>query len=611
MAHRRRVTHATRGVGYLVLTALAFIAPAQAGKCSLRMLPPLEVTMRGLRPLVHAQLNGHDTLFIADSGAFFSTVTATAARQFQLKLERDTDVPIVTLGGMQHAQVARAGAFTLLGKTLADIEFLVVDTSFDNDAVGLLGQNVFLNFDVEYDLANGVIRLLHPQDCKDAPLAYWAAPENKPFSTIEIEFATRQAPHTKAVAYLNGTKIRVAFDTGSPVSYLSLSAAKRAGVTPSSEGVAPGRMLGNRKTWIKTFASFKIGDEEIQNAALRFGEGEFSSQDMLIGADFFLSHRIYVATSQRKLYFTYNGGPVFNLETARSAATQAAAGPGAVAPGPETAAKELPAAQEPDARLDSPTDAPGYARRAAASVARHDYAAAIADLTRACELAPGESEYFYERGMAQWNNRQADLALGDFDQAIKLKPANAEALVARAMLRARRPETRAAGISDLEAADDAAPKEADVHLQMAALYEYLGQPAAALLQYSKWIDSHPRDYLQMPQALNGRCWLRALEGQGLDQALSDCNAALRARPDTAAFLDSRGLVYLRQGNYDKAIADYDAALKQRPKVAWSLYGRGLARIRKGKTAEGQADLAQATALQPKIAEVAAHYGLNP
>jgi hypothetical protein len=35
--------------------------------------------------------------------------------------------------------------------------------------------------------------------------------------------------------------------------------------------------------------------------------------DMLIGADFFLSHRIYVANSQRKLYFTYNGGPVFNL----------------------------------------------------------------------------------------------------------------------------------------------------------------------------------------------------------------------------------------------------------------------------------------------------------
>jgi hypothetical protein len=34
---------------------------------------------------------------------------------------------------------------------------------------------------------------------------------------------------------------------------------------------------------------------------------------MPLGTDYFLSHHIYVANSQRKLYFTYNGGPVFNL----------------------------------------------------------------------------------------------------------------------------------------------------------------------------------------------------------------------------------------------------------------------------------------------------------
>ena len=35
---------------------------------------------------------------------------------------------------------------------------------------------------------------------------------------------------------------------------------------------------------------------------------------MLLGADFFLSHRILVSNSQHKLYFTYNGGPVFQLD---------------------------------------------------------------------------------------------------------------------------------------------------------------------------------------------------------------------------------------------------------------------------------------------------------
>jgi tetratricopeptide (TPR) repeat protein len=83
------------------------------------------------------------------------------------------------------------------------------------------------------------------------------------------------------------------------------------------------------------------------------------------------------------------------------------------------------------------------------------------------------------------------------------------------------------------------------------------------------------------------------------------------KPNTAAFLDSRGLVYLRQKNYDKAIADYDAALRLQPKIVWSLYGRGLARQRKGMTAQAQADIAAATALEPTIATTAAKYGVTP
>ena len=37
--------------------------------------------------------------------------------------------------------------------------------------------------------------------------------------------------------------------------------------------------------------------------------------EMLIGADFVRSHRIYVALGQRKVYFSYLGGPVFHQGT--------------------------------------------------------------------------------------------------------------------------------------------------------------------------------------------------------------------------------------------------------------------------------------------------------
>ncbi len=80
--------------------------------------------------------------------------------------------------------------------------------------------------------------------------------------------------------------------------------------------------------------------------------------------------------------------------------------------------------------------------------------------------------------------------------------------------------------------------------------------------------------------------------------------------NTAAYLDSRGYVYLRLADYDKAIADY-ASLASTPKNAWSRYGPGLARLRKGQTAERQADIAAAVARFPKITELTVRRDLVP
>jgi tetratricopeptide (TPR) repeat protein len=617
-----------------VTATLAVISPlvfgtlptAAVAKCTLVHLPDIPVTMSGLRPMVHAQINGRDALLIADSGAFFSMIAPAAVKEYGLVLNPSIrGLRVGGVGGSEQAEVVRAKTFNILGTQFTDVEFIAAGSVYGN-AVGILGQNFLHNWDVEYDLANGVIRLVRPKDCgRDTPLAYWAAAANKVYSAMDIQFASPQTPFTRGVAELDGNRIQVMFDTGAPTSLMTLAAAKRAGITPQSEGVTPGGPVwgfGHRvsQSWIARFRSFKIGDnEEIQNAQLRFGDIELNSADMLVGDDFFLSHRVYVASSQHKLYFTYNGGPVFDL-TAHTPA-QAAEGGGSgggtpvaaesgTAPAADQAATSE-AAPGTAARLNEPTDAASYARRGAASAARNDYADAIADLTRACELVPTEPDYFYERALAYWHNKQPDLALTDFDQAIKLKPDDVDALLARASLNARRRAAAGQIAADLDAADQALPKEAQQRLRIGELYAFVGQPASAVVQYSKWIDSHPSDDMNAAGALNGRCWARALTGESLDLALADCNAALKTRPNTPAFLDSRGLVYLRQGKYDKAIADYDASLTRRPKNAWTLYGRGLARMHKGLTDAGQTDIAAATALAPDIAARARAFGITP
>jgi tetratricopeptide (TPR) repeat protein len=322
---------------------------------------------------------------------------------------------------------------------------------------------------------------------------------------------------------------------------------------------------------------------------------------------------VFVASNQRKLYFTYNGGPVFNLTAAPPApapAAPASATPEPVAPEPGApggAAAGAGSAAPADENLDAAT----YARRGAAETSRHDYEHAIADLTRACELAPTQPDFFYERGMAYWWARQVDPALADFDQAIKLKPDYVNALLARARLHLSRKDANEVVIADLDAAARAAPTEDAARLSLGELYQKAGNPTVAVAEFTKFIDSHPSDEVSLATALNGRCWTRALAGRELEQALDDCDRAVRRRPDRGALYDTRALVQLRMAHYDRAISDYDTALRLRPKNPWSLYCRGIAKVRKGDKAGGQADIAAATALAPKIAEEAALYDIKP
>jgi tetratricopeptide (TPR) repeat protein len=249
-------------------------------------------------------------------------------------------------------------------------------------------------------------------------------------------------------------------------------------------------------------------------------------------------------------------------------------------------------------------DAEGFARRGQAFMSRRNFAAALADFDRAAELEPKEPKHFRNRAQAHLGLRRPILAMADFDEALKLQPDDVTSLVGRGALYLESNDYGRAA-RDFDAAIKVEPDRA---LAVARLYTAAGQFDRALGAYDGWIAAHPAGD-QLPTALNGRCWTRALWNRDLDKALADCDAALRRGPRTAAVLDSRGLVHLRRLELDLAIADYDQAIKLQPKEAWSLYGRGLAKLAKGDKAAGEADLAAATALAPNIPVMAKRFGL--
>ncbi len=585
------------GILALVALGVALCAGPAAAACKLGLLAELPVTMDGLDPVVPAKINGVDARLVADSGAFFSMVTPDAAARFGLKrgpLPQEMTVRGVT--GEADVGVATAKEFTFLGHSLHNIEFLVGGSAMDDGSYdGFLGQNVLNIADVEFDFANGVIRLFKPTGCGHAVLTYWD--KTLSGSALDIQPTTSDESFVRTTASVDGARIVVLFDSGAERSTLTLHAAKRSGITVGSPGVvAAGQTggIGRRMvdTWIAPFSSFRIGDEEVRNTRLRIGAIEVADADMLLGADFFLSHRIYLSRGQSKLYFTYNGGPVFHLDGAQT----------------QPPAAEPTAAGSPGQPAGEPKDAGGYSRRGSAFAARRDFAHAIADFTRAAELEPREPGHLYNRAVTRIAAGKPVEAMADLDQALKLKPDHVEALMRRGKLRLANKD-EAGARADLDSVSRLRPAS---RLEIAEIYAgaRLFEPSVAL--YGQWITDNPKAQpSERADVLNARCWTRALWGKELDHALADCNEAGRLMPRSASLLDSRGMVHLRLGQFDESIADYDAALRVQPKIAWSLYGRGLAKLRKGMKAEGEADLKAAADVQPGIADEAKGFGIEP
>jgi tetratricopeptide (TPR) repeat protein len=589
-----------RGNAIAALAALWLAAAAAtpaAADCTLQKYGDLPIQMIDFRPVVQASINGQPVRLFIDTGSFWGTLSPATAHRLGLQVRyADYAVPVRGATGISQAGVTHVTDFALADVyRTTSVDFLVAEHELGVD--GIVGQNLMGGADVEYDLANGVARLFQPHGCEHANLAYWAPSGAETMAIDPIQLPQNAI---RGTAVLNGVKIKVMFDTGAPRSVLTLRAARRAGIQVDGPGVTSlgeSGGVGSHLThdWLAPFKTFQIGDEQITGTRLRIADVDLGDVDMLVGADFFLSHRIYVAKSRNELFLTYNGGAVFDLE-------RTAAAPSAPAPAAAPASATPPAIAEAD---DTPHDAAGFVRRADAAMTREEFAGAIADYTRAIALTPGDAALYADRGIAYARAGQAAQAAADFDRTIQMHPQAPRALVGRGELRLAGHDTAGAE-ADFDAAlkitNDVAPVIGEAYLQ-AGLYE------RAVATYDAALAGKPIDEDQAP-ALFARCQARALWGQELDQALADCSRAMRLRPGGTGYLQVRGLIYLRQGKADLAIADYDAALKQDPRDAWALYGRGRAELARGDKAKGDADIAAALAVDPRLTDKLKALGLS-
>jgi tetratricopeptide (TPR) repeat protein len=598
MKMRRGLLAAAAGLG------LVAGSPAWAD-CKLNQIMELPVTMVGLRPTVTLLVNGQPARFLVDSGSWASAIDTTAAKALGLKLAKtdeksrgvggDVDLYFTTIDSLAISKDASLGKVDMLAS--ADVG--------GSGYVGLLGENILGFADIEYDLPHGAIRFFKQDGCKGANLGYWGQP-----AAVEIDLThTGKRPESRdrdpnhydpgsldrdvrAAALINGQRVIVTFDTGASTSMLNKNVAARVGVTPETPGAVSVGLFGGigperKSAWIAPFDSFALGAERINHTRLRFGDLDRVQTDMLLGADFFLSHRVFIANSLSKAFVSYVGGPVFNFDDANLAAKSRSPG-GAGEDSGQASADSL-------------------IGQASGLASRQDFAGAVALLDQALALDAKRADALVLRGRAPLALGRGQQAMADFDQALALEPNNFEALLARGAREARGGDLVKAR-QDLELAARQKTPDGRARLRVAQAYEGSKAYAEAIAQFDAIIAERSTDEMKVA-ALNGRCWDRALMKQDLDRALNDCNQALRIAPRNPDVLDSRALVHLRRGELDLALADYDAAVREQPGAAITLYARAAARLQKGLKADSEADLAAAKKLDPRIGERARAEGL--
>lgn len=315
-----------------LLFGLAYVLTGQAQqtpkKCRYVKTAQLPVTLLHHRPLVEGSINDISTPFLIDTGAYKTHVSYDFAEKNAFKLAY-LNRSSIGVGGVSQTYTTRVNAFSVGAIKGEKITLLVDGTPKQSGHYGgLIGADFLFQSDLEIAMGESLIRFFRPLDCEQTFLGYWGGE----ITTLDIDTHDQFDGRPVFTVLVNGHKVKAILDTGATVTLIDKATAKKVGMVAESKlsGVlkeASGVGKQTMKFWYEKFESMQIGDELIPSAAIAVGDiwgnsmkdHPTAEQDsankegaqLILGMDYIKEHRILFAMSQRKLYISYLGGPLF------------------------------------------------------------------------------------------------------------------------------------------------------------------------------------------------------------------------------------------------------------------------------------------------------------
>ena len=262
--------------------------------------------------------------------------------------------------------------------------------------------------------------------------------------------------------------------------------------------------------------------------------------------------------------------------------------------------------------------------------AKADYKSSVRILTDAIMAAPTNPYLYILRGSVYQTIGEADRAIIDYSDAIRMAPQQTYPLINRAIVLYSKKDNNDGAIADLTAALRLNNKEISAWINRGIVYRKKNDFARAMPDFDEAIKLLPphiepvrtkfftdaattalgkQDLEKREVASNNVALLGAFaylqRGMALydlseyDKAIADFSEAIRLNPKNAAPWVNRGWAYLRKENFKEAINDFSEAINVAPQVASSYIQRGIAYHRAGESDKAIDDYTKAHELAPR------------
>ncbi|MCC2974898.1 retropepsin-like domain-containing protein [Massilia sp. IC2-476] len=296
----------------LVLSQAAFAQSPSPG-CRMGAQATIALSFTDdLRPVSQALIGGASVPVMLSTGSAESIVfnkkvldrlgipvRTTTSKLFASDARNDTGVDIV-----RDTMIAPIRDFSFGLTKGKNGEFFVED--FLDDTYGVrIGAATLLKQDLEVALDAGYLKLFQPDGCFRDHLAYW---DPQAVAVMSMGDPWKRDARVVFNLHIGGQRVTALLSTSTPQSYLPRAAGVRLGLSPESPGAVredplPGDKA-DKPVWKVPVPQLFIGSLEVKDFDLRLMDLPQSGELLVLGADFLHRHRVYIAMSQQKIYFS-------------------------------------------------------------------------------------------------------------------------------------------------------------------------------------------------------------------------------------------------------------------------------------------------------------------